>query len=386
LSSNLQARQLYFDRYGFVSGTDRDLKSGAIIVALQFNPFQLNAVKYIVEMDVSNWENFGYVVGKYRIKGREYLFNYDINDIRFRMHSDVWMKNVKLDSESKYFYSKFDMVSTRKFDGWMQNFGEGVLLNTNIIGSMVSDRVPHRGYSVIGPWFGYLRPGHSENFYGPAITSRLRRDASSKVRFKVMSYEYLMNIIRLPDGRELKLKKGKVQDNNFFVRYNPANEGMIVNGKFQRKKLVNGKKIRKNEVAGLLYERSEFGEESYYEVPFRVKNMPQNRYGSLIPSLRVVSLLLVAEEIKKPEIDRKMDIFLWAGGEGHRKIDLEDVPDVMLETNSWSRYINAPRVVKLIDESVKKNVKRYVIILVLNPRKLGGVIRKKRVITKFWPT
>jgi len=346
----MKVGQYYFDRYSFVSGSEKDIKSGAIIVALQFNPFHLNAVKYIVEMDVSNWENFGYVVGKYRIKGREHLFKFDLSDIRYRIHSDNWMRNLKLDSESKYFYSKFDMVSTRPFDGWMQKFSEGVVLDTNVIGSLISNRVPLRGYSIMGPWKGDIRPGNSDKFYGPAITPRISQTLGSKVRFKVQTYDFLKNKVRLRDGRELEINKGKVVNQNFYIRYNPKNEGITVNGKFQMKKMVNGQRVKKEIVSGLLYEKCLDGEESYYEVGFRVKNMPQNKYGSLIPNLRIVSLLLVAEEIKKPEIERKMDIFLWARGEGMRKIELEDAPEVVWEDTTWSKYVNPPRIVKVNED------------------------------------
>jgi len=85
--------------------------------------------------------------------------------------------------------------------------------------------------------------------------------------------------------------------------------------------MVNGKKVKKNITCGLLYKLSKKGTELYYDLTCRVRGFPVNKWGSIVPDFRIVDPLVVAAEFKKPEIDRVMDIFLWARKEKNKVVE-----------------------------------------------------------------
>jgi len=156
-------------------------------VGMQFNPFHPFSASKILEIRVEGDVYFG----KYKLNNKEYPFEYDMQDTRYRVHSDQWIPaigapsyvNEMFDLVGNFeFFSSFymyDVTAKAAFDPATWSFkevevkkkveveGRRSILSPVFVEPYISNRMPDKGYSVLGPWDGKVTMGVSDFFLFP---------------------------------------------------------------------------------------------------------------------------------------------------------------------------------------------------------------------------
>jgi len=150
---------------------------------MQFNPFHPKSITYIKSIHQKKKKFYGIYVWN----NKEFQFDYDLEDKRYRLHSDVWRQQIDMPD---YFCECFDLVGSYDFiddilyDPKVEKF---VTEDMEFIDKRKDDvppiflepffsvRQPEGVYSVIGPWEGKISLGIPDKgkFYVPYITTQL---------------------------------------------------------------------------------------------------------------------------------------------------------------------------------------------------------------------
>jgi hypothetical protein len=162
------------------------------VIGMQFNPFHPFSVPRVKSM-IQDGDIFS---GIYSLYDKEYPFLYNLNDDRYRVHSDQWSPivgcsshvNEMYDLVSNYdFFLDLTLVSVvpksvidhktceyKSMDLSLSSIPSPAL-KPLFVEPYTTDRVPPLGYSVIGPWSGVIRRGVGSSFYVPFLTRVLNQ-------------------------------------------------------------------------------------------------------------------------------------------------------------------------------------------------------------------
>jgi len=155
-------------------------------ISMQFNPFNPFASVKVIAME---WNSDNTVCkGTYIDRDKPCPFRYDISDTRYRVHSDQWYPSFEY---LPYYYNCYDLVSNFDFYSLLDVSFNDMILEPVIVEPMMTNRKPPDGYSVIGPWDGFLRLGRGERIYSPAYTNSIRSDFDSSFIEKFIDITYI---------------------------------------------------------------------------------------------------------------------------------------------------------------------------------------------------
>lgn len=131
-------------------------------VSMQFNPFHPFSITKIISM---KWKD-NVCSGTYVDLGESHHYSFDLDDARYRVHSDQW-KPLFADL---YHYNCYDLVSNYDFASILPSEEFNLILEPLYIEPFSSDRRPEKPYSVIGPWKGFISRCVTDMVYTPAFT------------------------------------------------------------------------------------------------------------------------------------------------------------------------------------------------------------------------
>lgn len=160
-------------------------------VAMQFNPTHPLSLRMIRKI---NRRGLRYE-GIYEWNGREYVFSYNLEDKRYRIHSDMWQRLLGFYVKD---YEIFDLVSDHDFIDVFTSTRQLLVTvkEDEFKGSdfvcvepFVTDRMPDEGYSAIGPWEGVINRGVSKMTYVPYLSFPIKCE-------DVCEYIEVTNLVR----------------------------------------------------------------------------------------------------------------------------------------------------------------------------------------------
>jgi len=165
-------------------------------VAMQFNPYTPFSIRYIKTIEIKDYV----ATGKYEYGGREYFFRYDLKDKRYRIHSMEWQAMIGSNIDA---YVPYDLVSDHDFIKVFDFFGSKDIdysefrdnvnrFSSFFIEPLMSDRVPEKPYSFIGPWEGKLQYGVGKEFVLPYLGDRIIDQTSQED----MEYEEVTHLTK----------------------------------------------------------------------------------------------------------------------------------------------------------------------------------------------
>jgi len=126
--------------------------------------------------------------GTYVDRDKPHPFRYDISDTSTKDNYDQWYPSFEY---LPYYYNCYDLVSNFDFYSLLDVSFNDMILEPVIVEPMMTNRKPPDGYSVIGPWDGYLRLGRGERIYSPAYTNSIRSDFDSSYIEKFIDITYI---------------------------------------------------------------------------------------------------------------------------------------------------------------------------------------------------
>lgn len=283
-------------------------------ISMQFNPFHPFSIHKILDME---WEG-NVVKGNYKDQNRVRPFEYDLEDVRYRLHSDQWMPQF----ECIQHYAVFDLVSNFDFREELLSRVSVVTMEPLVIEPISTNRNPDPGYSVIGPWDGFIKRGVGDVTFSPYATypfdlsgkkdsvsfyeisdfcsfvegNMLSVDLDTIRRDHVIKKRYEINL----KPRLFPLNNGLIDDEYIYIKYNKKKPEFfrvfiqnnrlveLVRGKLRSKVKKRLKKTELDEPGGRL-------DGAYHQKFVVVKGMvysafPRNKYGSIIYDYRCITL------------------------------------------------------------------------------------------------
>jgi hypothetical protein len=153
-------------------------------VSMQFNPFHPRSIPLIKKL----FQKDKVFSGFYEYNGRELKFEYDLTDNRYRIHSDVWLSLMHGGVDP--LVECYDLVGTydfrqdisgteadKSFIDEKCTFRDSInsvpsSIEPVFLEPFISDVIPPKDYSVIGPWNNRITLGVSDHFFVPYSTVR----------------------------------------------------------------------------------------------------------------------------------------------------------------------------------------------------------------------
>jgi len=319
---NLEGK--FFDRFSLKLHSKAAYSDNAVIVAMNFNPFNPRSAKMIEQFE---WESEHKAVGTYKYRNKIYRFDYDLNSKLFRYHSDIWMKKLGLDIKVQYHYQSFDLVCVKRFlegNHVPRNYGLGKNFNTVLIEPIWTKRVPVLDYSIIGPWEGEIGRGiQNDKFYSPYLTPKMKLqelETESRFRSIIDHRVYFDEVHDMENNVRMKYYKGKVYDDRYFFRKTGKDSVLLV--------------------------RDDFGNRRMYECNFRMVSHFSNFKSSIIDHPITTTVVDYILECNKNLKDQKMQAHEWATtvDENYTKLQMQSVvdlkdPEILEVDRSYKRLV-----------------------------------------------
>jgi hypothetical protein len=287
----------HFDRYCMSMNDETVLKSKAIVVGLQLNPFHPASAAHIKRFQ---WDSEFSASGEWEYRNKFHLFSINLLDKRYRLHSDQWLRAVsRITADSRNYFECFDMVSNVDFVDSLTFLTTRSVVEPVVVEPIFTDRVPERGYSVIGPWEGQIHKGQSDTFYAPYLTPSF-----STVR--------AMNRYRLcPNVADVD-----------SVTVNPkSKEDMVVLQRSRNSIHSDRYFMKANSVSVEVYERHEAGTFMFEETEMKIMNFPSNfvydpgtgsrKFKTLVYGFRCTDIFTSIIERRSTVMDRVMASHVW---------------------------------------------------------------------------
>jgi len=166
-------------------------------VSMQFNPFHPRSYKMIKCITQNDKVFYGY----FNYNGREYPFNYNLTDNRYRIHSDKWLEMVfgcaDITIECFDLVGNYDFFEDLGHDMKVMSYIDEKCSFRESIGDpetdvqpvfvepYCTDIIPPYPYSAIGPWKNIISLGLKfDNFYVPYSTESYNTESISNKLLK----------------------------------------------------------------------------------------------------------------------------------------------------------------------------------------------------------
>jgi len=307
------------------------------VIAMQFNPFHPMAISLLHEFV---WVSPTKVEGTYRYKSRDIRFHFDLQDTRFRVHSDVWMQMLQV-GESTGYLEVFDLVASYHFAPSLElkenkRVVEPFVIEPLIVAEDGSPPFPysHIGYSKVVRGMGagsYIAP-YSRAVFGSELGNCPAVEITDLVKVKSVSCFFI-------GKKSFKMKEKEPCDPHIFSKV-AFYDGMT---SFRFFRQLSSDEIGKIE-NGYCNDRLVF-DFSYSDLKFL--SFPRNTRGSLIYDIKCVTLLDVFDMWQKgeqiheflplwspffPEVTNKREF------EDHEHVCYEE--KVIVDPDLFDRYIS----------------------------------------------
>jgi len=282
------------------------------VVSMQFNPFHPMSVKLLRSI---KWENDHKVSGSYSNGNREYKYQFDIWDSRYRIHSEQWLqvfgKEYKQDVYSGYLEC-FDLVSTYDFAHLLHIQYRPMVIEPLCIEPLLlgpaTDVVPTNDlYSVVGPFY-YVKRGQGPEVYSPYSNQRFFTEMNEAISISEITDEVqvINNSSYVYRGVMKFMREGSLcNDVNFYCK--TKNKGPERTYRF--------------------FKRDPLGPLKFFHINCEVRSFPRNISGSIIYHPKFCTL----DQIKAL-IETNKDIHNYLPSFSPLPIDYMDLgPDMQME-------------------------------------------------------
>jgi hypothetical protein len=288
---------VHLDRYCLSIDDPTVLSSKAIVIGMQFNPFHPYAAALIRNF---KWQTDMKAVGDWEYRNKFHTFEFNLLDKHYRVHSDQWLRAISaITEDAKDYFSCFDLICHKDFLVKLSFIMTRSVVEPLVVEPLFTTRDPPLGYSVIGPWEGDLRRGHSDFFYAPYLTPRL---AASKFINKYKLCPSIANehdVVVYPDDKNMLVKlernRNSVHSDRFYLKANPQSVDIFEVD-------CNGEYIFEEADCKIL----NFPSNYYYD-----QNTGKRMYRTLVYGFRCVDIMTSIADRRRTVMDRAMSSHIW---------------------------------------------------------------------------
>jgi len=259
-------------------------------IGMQFNPFHPMSISSILEF---KWVTESLVKGFYSYRSERVPFSFDLNDKRYRVHSDIWCSLI---GYKNGYYESFDLVSNYEFASTFEWPVEDVSIQPNMIEPLIVYGAHNFPYSYLGPDTIVVR---GEGLIVFSAYSRCTINMPFQAtRFKEVTQDVVVytDSMLSYQGKDIKIIDKEIQHDTLFMKmsvevinkkemksiYQPRAKGKKAHAQYLSKKK---KKIRFR-----LFQPCDKGDFVFNFVKAKIRSFPRNFKGSIIYTMRYITL------------------------------------------------------------------------------------------------
>jgi len=234
------------------------------VICMQFNPFHPMATRMIQSME---W-NGNVVSGTYLYRAKVIKFSFDLDDKRYRIHSEEWRQKISCNG----FLEIFDLVSETDFAYILslkdkKIFNEPFVLEPLIVEMLRDSPYP---YSHLGPFAKSIKRGVGEIVYTPYSRFHFVQNEGDRYREITSQSIYYPDKTLNYNDREYVVKDGLLDDDNIFLKVIKRDDHIFFRA----------------------FIRDEAGDSKFHFIKkLSFSSFPRNRDGTIIYPYNVITLL-----------------------------------------------------------------------------------------------
>jgi len=193
-------------------------------IAMQFNPFHPMSIRCLQEY---SWNDKNTIIsGTYIYRHKEFKFEFDINDQRYRIHSHIWLQ-IARGYRFSGFLEVFDLVGNFPFNDKLHLIPKDVYVEPLIIEPLAAKKkivIPQLPYSFLGNGNYYERGVNRVALCPYANYIMENKDLDVTWAIDITDQVELNNDSLKIGDNYIRIKKRELQSDDFFLKYYDNNK------------------------------------------------------------------------------------------------------------------------------------------------------------------